>query len=42
MVERGGKVENMNLVDLSNVKQIYSDKVQKKSEQFYFKLLGLR
>ena len=42
IVERGGSVENMNLIDLSNVKEIYSDKVQKKSEQFYFKLLGLR
>lgn len=41
-VDRGAKVENMNLVDLNNLKEIYSDAVQKKSEGFFFKLLGLR
>ena len=41
-VDRGAKVENMDLIDLSNLKEIYSDKVQKKSENFFFKLLGLK
>jgi len=41
-VDRGAKVEDMDLIDLSNLKEIYSNKVQKKSEGFYFKLLGLR
>ncbi len=42
MVDRGGKVENMDLIDLSNLKEIYSDEIQKKQEGFFFKLLGLR
>ena len=42
IVERGATVENTQFVDLSRLKEIYSPKVQKKSEQFFFKLLGLR
>ena len=42
MHDRGGKVENMTLIDLGNLKEIYSKEVQKKSETFFFDLLGLR
>ncbi|MDP2645797.1 MAG: extracellular solute-binding protein [Desulfobacterales bacterium] len=42
IAERGGTVENVDLIDLSKLDEIYSDAVQEKSEQFFFKLLGLR
>jgi ABC-type Fe3+ transport system substrate-binding protein len=42
VMDRGGTVENMNLIDLSMLEEIYSPEVQEKSEQFFFKLVGLR
>ncbi len=40
--DHGGRVDSMEFIDLANIKEIYSQEVQDKSEQFFFKLLGLR
>ncbi len=40
--KQGAVVENTIFVDLNNLKEIYSKENQEKSEQFFFKLLGLR
>ncbi|MDP2647087.1 MAG: extracellular solute-binding protein [Desulfobacterales bacterium] len=42
VAERGGTLENLNVIDLTNLEEIYSDKNQERSEKFFFKLLGLR
>ncbi len=39
---RGGTLENLDLIDLNNLEEIYAPEKQAKSEQFFFKLLGLR
>ena len=42
IAQQGGGMENLELIDLSNLKEIYSPAVQEKSETFFFKLMGLR
>ncbi len=41
-IDRDANLGNTELIDFSQVKTIYSDEVQDKSEKFFFKLLGLR
>ncbi|MDP2645260.1 MAG: extracellular solute-binding protein [Desulfobacterales bacterium] len=41
-MDRGITFENLEIIDLANLAEIYAPEVQKKSEQWYFKLLGLR
>lgn len=42
MVEQGATVENGDLIDPSKAPEIFTEEVAKKSEDFYFKLLGIK